>query len=266
MKTPLAFAALGLALVAGTGAAQACPRGPRPQPVIPEPHDALLVAVAPPDIARPPGATGERWPLFRVETVLDGGFAAGSVAIRQALAPASGEEDAIVMTGCGAPPADTILLGQELRAGQKILVVLRGTGRESRAISWTPLETAAGAEPFVARSLAARNDRQRQRLAWQWREARRRPGPVPLTDPSRWFAFAPGGLEPVRSGLVTAVEFDVADDGGVTNCRLAWSSAPASRDRSICPALVRGHRFAPPLRYSERHGLYEVRWTAPPAQ
>jgi hypothetical protein len=264
-KKRLVLAAFALAVALAPAGAVACRFSRPPPPMIPEPYDALVVATAPADIAPPPGASGQRSMAFRVVETLDGSVRGTTIQIRQELPPlpdANGDV-IIIVGGCIPPAADTIWPGQAMRAGQRVLAVVRRDQGVDRAISWTPLDAAMRAEPFVARYLGTTDPAQRRRLAAQWREARRRPGPVPLSDPARWLAPAWGSLVPVPADYGAAVVFDVLDDGGIDNCNIIWSSVSAARDQAICPMLAARNRFAPPLRSSERRGVYEVRWTGP---
>jgi len=176
MKQFIAIAVFGLSMTIVPGGAQACRFARPPPPMIPEPYDALVVAEAPADIVPPPGATGERWPAFRVVEVLDGSVRARRIHIRQELAPAPDAQGVVVIIDCSPPPADRIRQGQALRAGERVLAVVRREQGVDLVISWTPLDQAMRAEPFVALYLRARVPEERRKLADHWREGRRRRG------------------------------------------------------------------------------------------
>lgn len=176
MKQFIAIAVFGLSMTIVPGGAQACRFVHPPPPMIPEPYDALVVAEAPADIAPPPGATGERWPAFRVVEVLDGSVGGGRLHIRQELAPAPDAQAVVVIIDCSRPPADRIRQGQSLRARERVLAVVRREQGVERVISWTPLDQAMRDEPFVALYLRTRVPAERRKLADHWREGRRRRG------------------------------------------------------------------------------------------
>lgn len=177
MKQFIAIAVFGLSMTIMPAGAEACRFRRPPPPMIPEPYDALVVATAPADIVPPPGARGERWPEFRIIETLDGIVRGTTIQIRQELPPPDENGDVrITVGGCIPPAADTIWPGQAIQAGQRVLAVVRREQGVDRVISWTPLDQAMRAEPFVALYLGTRVPAERRKLADHWREGRGRRG------------------------------------------------------------------------------------------